>query len=85
MEPEIIMKRMVGECSLSVTGDSTRTPLAMRMATCKFRNLEKKIGPPPLPNPGDAPGESLKKCFHHNGNKQDLSAFCVCNPWLYYM
>ena len=29
---------------------------ACRFATCKFPNLKKKfLGPPPLPNPGDAP------------------------------
>ena len=43
-----------------------RTPLTMHMAspcaacrfaTCKFPNLKKKILGPPLPNPGDAPGD----------------------------
>ena len=46
-------------------GACPRTPITKRMAlpcaacrfaTCKFPNLKKKIlGPPPLPNPGDAP------------------------------
>ena len=33
---------------------------ACRFATCKFPNRKKIFLPPPLPNPGDAPGLSFK-------------------------
>ena len=62
------IKNTTRDCQLKCIYGVTcpQTPLAKRMAspcaacrfaTCKFPNLKKKIlGPPPLPNPGDAPG-----------------------------